>query len=77
MGYTAGNKKSTASHDRVAVLLLSQWLMSDYLALMLMVLGLIASALGRVMVRMPFSKSALDLSVCTSAGRVIERSNEP
>ena len=34
-----------------------------YLALMLMVLGLTDSAFGRVMVRIPFWKSALALSV--------------
>ena len=51
--------------------------MSPYLDLMLIVFGLTVSALGRLMVRIPFSKSALALSVCTSVGSMIECSKEP
>jgi hypothetical protein len=42
---------------------------NPHLALRVMVFGLSSSALGSVKVRMPFSKSALALSVTTTVGR--------
>jgi hypothetical protein len=48
-----------------------------YFALIMMDFGLTSSAIGIVMVRMPFSKSALALSALTSVGKRSERSKEP
>ncbi len=50
---------------------------SDYFALTVIVFGRTSSALGRVMVKMPFSNSALALSATTAVGRMMLRSKAP
>ena len=53
------------------------YLLTDYLALMLIVFGLAFSDFGRVMVRTPFSNSAFARSATTPVGSAMERSNAP
>lgn len=48
-----------------------------YLAFTVIILGLTSSAFGRLMVRMPFSNSALALSPTTMVGRAKARSKAP
>src|SRR6266487_99160 len=48
-----------------------------YLVLTVIVLGLASADFGRVMVRMPLSKSAFALSEITPVGGITERSNAP
>jgi hypothetical protein len=50
---------------------------ADYFALTVMVFERTSSALGRVMVRIPFSNSALALSATTAVGRIMLRSKAP
>ncbi len=50
---------------------------APHFALIAMVFGRTCSALGRLMVRTPFSNAALALSLCTSLGSSTLRSNEP
>lgn len=52
-------------------------LLENYFALTVMVRGLTSSALGSVMVRTPFSNSALALSATISVGRLTVRSKAP